>query len=89
MVNVIFGAETAARRFDLDFIPAIREQYFFACELQALAEPQMPAVLDSRASDEFKLTVSGLAGDDGALCGSVLKLNGTLQRFGEPGAPSQ
>jgi molybdate transport repressor ModE-like protein len=89
MADVSFGVETAARRFDLDFIPVIREQYFFACELKALAEPQMAAVLDIMASDEFKSTVSGLAGYDGALSGSVLKLDGALQRFDEPAAPSR
>jgi molybdate transport repressor ModE-like protein len=75
MADVSFGVETAARRFDLDFIPVVREQYFFACELKALGEPSMDSVRNTMMSDAFKSTVNGLAGYDGTLSGSVLTLD--------------
>ena len=75
MADISFGVETAARQFDLDFIPVVREQYFFACEVKALAEPPMAAALNIMMSSEFKSMVNGLAGYDGTLSGSVFKLD--------------
>jgi molybdate transport repressor ModE-like protein len=75
MADVGFGVEAAARRFDLDFIPVMREQYFLACERKMLGEPAVEAVLGVMLSGEFRDTVAALAGYDGALAGTVLKLD--------------
>ena len=47
MADASFGVETAARRFDLDFVPVVREQYFFACARNAPAMPVVAAALAS------------------------------------------
>lgn len=75
MADVSFGVETAAKRFDLEFIPLARERYFFACELKALGEPSTAAALSIMLSEEFKSTVNSLAGYDSTLSGSVLTLD--------------
>jgi molybdate-binding protein len=74
MADVSFGVETAARRFDLDFIPVCRERYFLACAREAPAEPLMAAALAVMESAEFKGTLAGLPGYDGALSGQRLAL---------------
>ena len=72
MADVGFGVETAARRFDLDFIPIIREQYFLACHASALDTPLLMAAQAAMSSDGFKQVLSALPGYDGALCGARL-----------------
>lgn len=74
MADASFGVEAAAKRFDLHFIPIVREQYFFACERKMLGEPSMASVLNIMMSDEFRSTVNGLAGYDGTSSGTLLKL---------------
>lgn len=74
MADVSFGVETAARRFDLDFIPVIREQYFLACDATALASPLVMAAQTAMASDAFKQVLAALPGYDGALCGTQLDM---------------
>jgi molybdate transport repressor ModE-like protein len=74
MADASFGVETAARRFDLHFIPVIRERYFLACEKKALASPMLAAAQQTMASDAFKATLAQLPGYDGALCGMHLDL---------------
>jgi len=72
MADVGFGVETAARRFDLDFVPIIREQYFLACLTSALATPLLRSTQAAMADDAFRGALSALAGYDGALCGTRL-----------------
>jgi molybdate transport repressor ModE-like protein len=74
MADASFGVETAARRFDLDFVPIIRERYFFACSREATAAPLVAAALAVMESDGFKDTLAALAGYDGALSGQSLPL---------------
>jgi molybdate transport repressor ModE-like protein len=74
MADAGFGVETAARRFQLDFIPIIREQYFLACRLDALNAPMVRAAQDVMTSAAFKATIAALPGYDGALCGTRVPL---------------
>jgi molybdate-binding protein len=74
MADAGFGVETAARRFNLDFIPVIREQYFLACNANALATPAIAAVQAVMESAAFKATVAGFPGYDGGLCGTHVKV---------------
>lgn len=75
MADVSFGVETAARRFDLDFIPVIGEQYFLACERSAVDTPLLLAAQAAMASDVFHQVLATLPGYDGALCGSRLDMH--------------
>lgn len=75
MADVSFGVEAAARRFDLDFIPIVRERYFFAAESSALREPSLALAVTVMASEEFKSTVNALPGYDGTLSGTLIDLD--------------
>jgi molybdate transport repressor ModE-like protein len=70
MADASFGVETAARRFDLDFVPVVREQYFLACSRSAPATPVVAAALAVMAGDPFRATLAALPGYDGALSGN-------------------
>ncbi|HEX7928735.1 MAG TPA: substrate-binding domain-containing protein [bacterium] len=74
MADAGFGVETAARRFDLDFVPIATERYLFACHRDALAAPQVRVVLDILASREFRAVVNNLPGYDATQCGLVQEI---------------
>ena len=74
MADASFGVETAARRFDLDFVPVVRERYFFACSREAPNAPLVAAALAVMESEEFKATLAALPGYDGELSGQRLPL---------------
>lgn len=74
MADVSFGVETAARRFDLDFIPVCRERYFLACDKAALATPLLQAAREAMGSDAFRGVLAGLPGYDGASSGALATL---------------
>lgn len=78
MADASFGVETAARRFDLDFVPILRERYFFACNRSDLQQPTMEAVLNVMRSGEYQSIVSQLAGYDGKLSGTLTPLEDFL-----------
>ncbi|WP_426114057.1 substrate-binding domain-containing protein [Massilia sp. PWRC2] len=75
MADVSFGVETAARRFDLDFIPVIREQYFLACASSAVDAPLLLAAQAAMASSAFHQVLAALPGYDGDLCGTRLDMH--------------
>lgn len=72
MADVGFGVQTAAHRFGLDFIPLIRERYFFAIKQSALEDPVVQPVVALIQSAEFQKIVDGLAGYDATDQGKVL-----------------
>lgn len=78
MADVGFGVETAARRFDLDFIPIARENYLFACKASALDQNLLKTVCNIMQSTEFRSTVSALAGYDGSESGSIAAFEETF-----------
>ena len=71
MADVSFGVETAARRFDLDFIPICRERYFLACDKAALATPPLLAAREAMGSERFRTALAALPGYDGAASGTL------------------
>ena len=75
MADAGFGVETAARRFQLDFLPIIREQYFLGCRLDAVNTPVVRAAQEVMTSAAFKATIAALPGYDGALCGTQVPMN--------------
>jgi len=74
MADAGFGVETAARRFNLKFIPVIGEQYFFACSVRSLATPMVAAAQSVMQSAGFKATLAALPGYDSAMCGAQVKM---------------
>lgn len=75
MADVGFGVQTAAQRFKLDFIPLIRERYFFAVPNESLEQPQMQRVIDVLRSESFRNVVNQLPGYDAADTGSILTMH--------------
>jgi molybdate transport repressor ModE-like protein len=72
MADVGFGVETAARRFDLDFIPVARENYFLACKAGVLEQPLLKSMRDIMLSASFRDSVNALAGYDGSRSGAIV-----------------
>ena len=82
MADVGFGVQTAAQRFKLDFIPLMRERYFFAVPTESLEQPQMQRVVDVLRSDSFRSVVNQLPGYDGTDTGKILSM---AEAFGGEG----
>ena len=80
MADVGFGVETAARRFKLDFIPIVKERYFFALRRDCLDWPLMSRMLALMQGDDYLRYMSELVGYDGANTGRVMSLE---QAFGQ------
>ena len=78
MADVGFGVETAARRFDLDFIPIARENYLFACKAGALDQNLLKSTRDILQSAAFRNTINALAGYDGSQAGSIATFEETF-----------
>ncbi len=78
MADVGFGVETAARRFDLDFIPIARENYLFACKAGALDQNLLKSTRDILQSAAFRNTINALTGYDGSQAGSIATFEETF-----------
>jgi molybdate-binding protein len=78
MADVGFGVETAARRFDLDFIPLARENYIFACKNSALKQSLLKSVCSIMQSVAFRHAVDTLAGYDGTQSGELVSFEETF-----------
>lgn len=78
MADVGFGVETAARHFDLDFIPIAKENYFFACKAGALNQNLLTSTRNILHSTAFRNTVNGLAGYDGTHSGTIATFDETF-----------
>jgi len=74
MADVGFGVQTAAQRFKLDFIPLMRERYFFAVPTESLEQSQMQRVIDVLRSDSFRSVVNQLPGYDAADTGKIFTM---------------
>ena len=78
MADVGFGVETAARRFDLDFIPLASENYIFACKSSALKLSLLKSVSNIMQSVAFRHAVDALAGYDGSQSGELVSFEETF-----------
>jgi molybdate transport repressor ModE-like protein len=82
MGDVGLGVRTAAARFHLDFLPLVRERYFFALRRDALDEPLMRQLLGVLQTGVFHEMVDALPGYDAADTGKIESLR---EAFGEAG----
>ena len=74
MADVGFGVQTAAQRFGLDFIPLVRERYFFALPSASLNDPLMQSVIAILRSPGLRETINQLPGYDATDTGLILSL---------------
>jgi molybdate transport repressor ModE-like protein len=68
------GVETAARQFDLDFVPLLSERYFFVCQRATLEDARFGEVLAFLQTMQFRAEISKLPGYDAGATGAVLEL---------------
>ncbi|HUN90896.1 MAG TPA: substrate-binding domain-containing protein [Burkholderiaceae bacterium] len=75
MADAGFGLEIGARRFNLDFVPLLRERYFFACEQAAIERPALRNVVRLLRSREMREIIDALPGYDSRIAGRVVTLD--------------
>jgi molybdate-binding protein len=74
MADAGFGIETPAQRFGLDFIPLVKERYFFLVRADQVESPMIAQATTIMRSAEFRRTVQKLPGYDATHCGRMLDL---------------
>ncbi|MFC3109018.1 substrate-binding domain-containing protein [Undibacterium arcticum] len=75
MADVGIGVQTAAQRFGLDFIPLVRERYFFALPIASVDEPLMRQLIAILQSPAYHHAVNDMIGYDAADTGKILSLD--------------
>jgi molybdate transport repressor ModE-like protein len=78
MADVGLGVETPARRFKLEFLPLLSENYFLLCRRSALDSPLLKSMLAVLAEPGLRQALNDLQGYDAARCGAVLELDAAL-----------
>lgn len=66
------GIEAAARRFRLDFIPLIKEAYYFGFPRKAARSPEIAELAEALGSESFRQSVATLPGYDARRSGELL-----------------
>ena len=79
MADVGIGVGTAAQRFGLDFLPLVRERYFFALPITSVDEPLIQQLITILQLPSYQSVVNNLTGYDAAETGKILSLE---QAFG-------
>jgi putative molybdopterin biosynthesis protein len=72
------GIRAAAAQFGLDFLPLVREQYYFACLKETLAEPAVARLIELLKSRDWQGVIGDLPGYDTAFAGEVVSLTRAL-----------
>ena len=80
MADVGIGVQTAAHRFGLQFLPLVRERYFFAVNKSALGEPAMRTVLSLMQSPAYRSSVASLMGYEAGETGKLLGVGEAFDR---------
>lgn len=75
MADVGFGVETAAARFELEFISLQTERYFLLCDDAYFDTPAMQQLMAILGSDEFRAAAYRLPGYDARHAGEVHRLD--------------
>jgi molybdate transport repressor ModE-like protein len=78
------GVETAARLFDLDFIPILTERYFLICEKKMLFDSRFTPILEFLQTSEFRTEVNKLPGYDVNATGTVLTVREAFPKVSDP-----
>lgn len=77
--DVAFGAEAAARRFGLDFVPLLTEECFLACQRATLRTPLAQRLLAVLRGEAFSRALSALPGYRAARAGVLIDVNDALR----------
>lgn len=71
MADAGLGVETPAKRFDLDFIPLVKERYFFLCSTESLQLPAVSRAIEIMRSADFRSAVDQLPGYEATMSGVI------------------
>lgn len=82
MADVGLGIETAARRFDLDFLPQQTERYFFLVRRATLEHPALQTMIGALQTPEFRHDIGQLPGYDAAHSGDTLSVDEAFPELG-------
>lgn len=74
MADAGFGVETAARHFQLGFVPLVNERYFLVCRQETLDKAPARELLATLQGSEFRSRLADIPGIDSLDCGNVLTL---------------
>ncbi|RJX30243.1 MAG: LysR family transcriptional regulator [Oxalobacter sp.] len=77
--DVGFGIEAAAAHFNLGFIPLAQEQYYFACQTEALQEPAVKKLVKTLRSKPWRAILNDMPGYDATSAGQVIPVS----KFGQ------
>lgn len=80
LADVAFGVESAARQFDLDFVPLLTEDYFFVCRKQILELTAVQRVLSIMRGEEFHAAISELPGYRVKDAGTIKTINQVFRK---------
>jgi putative molybdopterin biosynthesis protein len=64
------GVEAAARQFDLDFVPLLKEDYFLVTRRERLRQPALRRAARTARGNAFRRAVRALPGYDPAGSGT-------------------
>jgi putative molybdopterin biosynthesis protein len=78
VADAAVGIEAAARRFGVDFVPLVEEEYFLVCLRDALEHPAVLKLREVLQGPAWRETVASLPGYASAHSGEVLSLTRAL-----------
>jgi len=78
MADAGFGIETPAHSFGLDFIPLVKERYFFLFHAEHANSPAILQAMSILRSGDFRKAVNKLPGYDATHCGRTIDLAGAF-----------
>jgi molybdate transport repressor ModE-like protein len=88
MADATFGVEAAARKFGLDFIPLLTEDYFFVCHRAFLETQPMQHLIDLMKGKEFLDAIAHLPGYSASSPGEITPVKDFFESMAEnPDAP--
>jgi molybdate transport repressor ModE-like protein len=82
MADASFGAEAAARQFDLDFVRLVTEDYVFVCLKQRLETEPLKRILSVMRSAEFHAAVAELPGYAAKDAGVIKPVREVFRKIG-------
>jgi putative molybdopterin biosynthesis protein len=78
LADVGFGIQAAAAAFGLDFLPLLREQYYFVCLKEAVDQPPISKLRALLRNKEWQGLTADLPGYDIDGAGDVIRLSAAL-----------
>jgi molybdate transport repressor ModE-like protein len=74
MADAGIGMQAAAAQFKLDFLPLVREHYYFALRIDAVEEPAMRQLLELMRDPAYHRLVAALPGYDATGTGELVSI---------------